>query len=129
MANYYPRWHRVVLLPTLAAVVFGGAFIRTPWAPIRGLIVFAATWLLWRRFLRLTITTSTIRGRDPSTARRAKLELPSVVDVASARFAIGAFPGWVFSDSQGNKIFINEGALANETVRMLIENAEKGSRD
>lgn len=128
MANYYPRWHRVALVPTLAAVVFGGAFIRTPWAPVRGLIVFAVAWLLWRRFLRLTITSSTIRGRDPSTARRATLELASVVDVASARFAIGAFPGWVFSDSHGKKVFINEGAFANAAVRAVIENAKKGSQ-
>ena len=121
MSRYYPRWTTILIVPVGVAAVLGVPFVDAVWGPVRSVVIFVVVLVLWRRFLRVELRDNRLHGRNPESLRLTALALDSVVTVQSTLFAISRVPGWSFADGKGRAVFVNEGALANETIRNKIE--------
>jgi hypothetical protein len=124
MHRYYPKWSTVVVLPLVGAFILGRPFLHVVWGPVRTIAVFVVVIGLCRYLSRVEFVDGKLRGRSPRSLRWMEIPLAEVVSVEPTRPLLsGTAGGWSFSDSHGNAVFVNQGALVNDAIRSRIPTA------
>lgn len=126
MRRYYPPADAsVLLMPTGFALIISVPLLRQASTLVFFALVFVVVFFLaleiWRRFLKVEIDDSLIRGRNPETFKRTELSLSEVTTVGEALFGIGRIKGLSFENAHGKAVFVNKGALSDPRIRGIVD--------